>query len=63
MLLCCCYLDCRFEVKVIDHSEHRRVSETNVELLEWCECIVAYRVQDELLAGLFDAKVVIVALL
>jgi hypothetical protein len=48
---------------VIDHSKHRRVSETDAELLEWCECIVAYRVQNELLAGLFNAKIVLVALL
>ncbi len=48
---------------MVDHSEHRRVSETDVELFEWRECIVANHVQDEFLTGLFDAKVVAVALL
>ena len=48
---------------MIDHSKHHRISETYVELLEWCKCIVAYQVKDELLKGLFDPKVVIVALL
>ena len=64
LYLCFCgHLDCCFEAKVVDHSKHRCVSKTDVELLEWCKCIVANRIQDELLAGLFDAKVVVVALL
>ena len=63
MLLRCSHLDCCFEAEMVDHSEHRRVSETDVELFEWRECIVANHVQDEFLTGLFDAKVVAVALL
>ena len=49
---------------MVDHSKHCQVYEADVQFFEWCERIVAYRVQDHfLLSRLFDAKVVVVALL
>ena len=48
---------------MVDHSKHPHVSEANVLFFEWCECIIAYRVQDQLFSGLFSAQVVVVALL
>ena len=48
---------------MVNHSKHRCVSEPNVQLFQWCERIVAYRLQDQLFSGFFDAKVVMVDLL
>ena len=48
---------------MVDNSKHRRVSKANVLFFGWCEYIVPYRIQDQLLSGLLGVQVVVVALL
>ncbi len=48
---------------MFNHLQDGHVAETDVLFLEWRHCIVANSVQDEFLACLFEAQVVLVVLL
>jgi hypothetical protein len=55
------HLDCCLIVQVFDHQVGGCIPKVDVLFLEGCKCLIAYAVEDELLACLLGSKVFYVA--